>query len=890
MAIPLIPWEPHVFDPAIQAELRRRQINRGMNFVDNNTAVWSKDDDSWNNYRGPMTAWVRVCSNGRGLESMNPPKYGFVFYGGKDFYTGYGFNQGGNNYGPNNQIIGYTPDGVPHIVENDLTDAYPIHVPTPEIERINAVIQKELLRQVSIEWTCFSSKQLEYMTPYFFIPGITMVIEWGWNHFNPLSLLDLTDTDNLKALYNNPYSLYTQNVLDSRGNYEVVFGMVTNFEWSIEGNKIRCRTEVTSKDRIWAGQVVTMKMVEQDQAESNEVGDGNQPNVKVFDDLKRFIDDYIDSFKDFVDNSTNDPEAVIRKVMAPATKNTGPNTGLTDPLKGFIDHVKTFHPNNYVDYLLGAFYGRDEQVKTSQIQQAGFGGQTVTTNIVTSKGFGPGADKEHDFDCQSPRTTLWLNMGMIIEMVNYFCAQLKGFKNQPLFRVDVDDCVIGAHPNLISTDGDILLIPNALAPKFHSGTYGLQEAKDSADYRKNLALASKVTTPQPTKAQVEANAANNVSTPKLIPADYRLRQILWPLDNAIYRDDLNAIINANRFKHPNPKATAPPFEFPFSQDFIDNSDGTPRKYQGLYTGFFKNLYLNIKTFREILDHPGVITYKHVVEQIFTYINSAASDFWQLSLQGSTGRQSTGELATMKIVDDKLTQYTSNGDNTIFTFDYNTADNLFHTINFRPMLSNAQAIRTIYAQTTNANSPKKVVISDKNELLDYGQFKDRLLFSDDQSANKPKVSGFISDSFIHSMATVQSIVPSDKKFFQMTMNLPDGRPNIYRLAIPDAYADILTLILDDNDKTFNPRYTGIMPGIQAEFTIQGIAGLRTFAMFRVRGLPNPYSEENIVFRIVNIKDSIQNGNWQTTITAGVIPLRGYFRSKLGLPVKSQVKGQ
>jgi len=31
------------------------------------------------------------------------------------------------------------------------------------------------------------------MTPYFMSPGVSMFIEWGWNHYNPECLLDLND-------------------------------------------------------------------------------------------------------------------------------------------------------------------------------------------------------------------------------------------------------------------------------------------------------------------------------------------------------------------------------------------------------------------------------------------------------------------------------------------------------------------------------------------------------------------------------------------------------------------------------------------------------------------------------------------------------------------------
>jgi hypothetical protein len=856
MAIPLIPWEPHCFPAEIQAELRRRSTNRGLNYVNNGTAVWSNDEDDWNKYKGPMTSWVRVCSNGAGLPRTNKP--GFVMYGGKDFYTAYGFNKGGKGYEPNNSIIGYTPEGVPHIIENDLVNsAYPIHVAPPDIEKISATIQKELLRRVSIEFTCFSFKQLEYLTPYFLVPGISVVVEWGWNHFNPLSLLNLADTDTLKNIYNNPYPLYTNNILSSRGNYEVVFGIITNFEWSIEGQKIKARIEVTSKDRIWAGQVVNVNMIETDTSQDPDPEDkGKEPtqNIKVIDSVKKFVDSYTDMFKNF-GNQTQSGDAIVSQYL----NNPSPDK---QPLQAFIQHLKEFHPTNYKDYLFGVFFGRDEGTTSSQL-------------------FSKGANVKYDFDLQSPRKNFWINLGLVTEIINFHCSQIKGVKNQPAFRVDVEDCIIGGHPNLISTNGDILLIPNAMAPKVQSGNYGYVQEKKRSDYT-DLMNPSTVDKPFPTAPQLDPT-----SIPvSLTYADYRLKKILFPMGR-VRRDDLNVIINHDRILK---GQSGIPTEFPFSRPFTDNSDGTSRTYQQYYTGFFKNLYINAEEFKRVLNDPAVIRFPDIFSEIFRRINSAASEFWDLKLVGTTGRKANTNLATMKIVDQKLTQYSSNDLSGVFTFDYYAADSLLHGVNFRPMLSNAQAIRTIYAQTN--NTQKQVVISDKNELLDYTNFKDRLFLSDDKAANVEKKTSFNNGSFKISMGRLQSVEPPDKSF-QMTMNSQTSsgvKPVVFRLAIPTANADILTLLLDDNDKIHNPRYIGIMPGIQAEFTIQGIAGLRTFGMFRVRGLPEPYSEENIVFRIVNVQDTVQNGSWTTQIVAGVIPLRGYLRSKLALPAKSQNKGQ
>ena len=148
---------------------------------------------------------------------------------------------------------------------------------------MEVTVQKELFRRAQIEWVCFSWKQLVYMTPYFLVPGITCMIEWGWNHYNVQSLVNLGDRKQLRSLWDNAYPLYTKNILKSNGNYDVVYGIISNFNWSIEGNEIKCTTEITSKDRLYSG-------IAKDNALS--VSDHSDPaKVRLFKSLQDFIND-----------------------------------------------------------------------------------------------------------------------------------------------------------------------------------------------------------------------------------------------------------------------------------------------------------------------------------------------------------------------------------------------------------------------------------------------------------------------------------------------------------------------------------------------------------------------------------------------------------------------
>lgn len=828
MPAPIIPWEPCNIPEEIQAELNRRKVNRSFKYIEGTKGEWSDNTGDWIKYRGTMTPWVRFCSNGYGPEFLDDgvtpvanPKPGFVLFGGKSFYNGYGFSP--NVSGSGDGIIGYTPEGVPHIIDNDLkTSDYPIHVPSPEIEKISVTIQKELFRRASIEWVCFSKKQLEYMTPYFLVPGLTCVLEWGWNHFDPASLIRIDDVDQLKKLNNNPYPLYTQNILQSHGNYDVLFGKITHFEWSMEGNKIKCKTEITSQDRIYAGLVVDANAVDQVKDSA-----GDEVDVKPLDNLTQFVDKVLTQFK------------AVSTTKNPAT---------IPQLSQFIQYIKGHHPTNWKQYVYGVFYGRDME----------------NTSADTIKY----DNKKEDFDRKAPNKELWLNLGLIMEAINYHAAPLKSFKNKEMFRVDIDDCVIGGHPNMISTDGSILLIPNAEAPKYFNGAFGFAASEAGSQSEKDYAVFDTATNPI-IKAIKRVDAETNGKL-----ADYRVYRVCLQR-RGTYRDNLDELIN--RVRYENNLKSQGTFEFPFLNDNALVAGSKP--YPARYSGFLKNLYLNVKCLQDILaNNSDVKTYPQLIEKILDKINEATGNFWDLRLVSGTGRDTlpADEITTMKIVDYRFMS-TSNRGNT-FSFDYFDADSLLLGLGFKPTLSNAQAIRTIYAQTNNPDK-KTTLTNGENELLDY-KFKDRLFLDEDNKYTAPTKPD--TSRFDETMRELQQLAPMAGSY-QMTTKNQNGFVIVRRLCLPSP--DILKLLLDDGDEEKNPKYTGIMPGIQASFTIQGIGGLRTFMMFLVRNLPEPYSNKNIVFRIIDVQESIEPSKWITTITAGVIPLREQIKRRLGINSKT-----
>jgi len=823
MSFHIIPWCTQNVPSELQKEMLRRKNNRSFNYqkIDG----WDKDGGDWEKYKGPMTSWVRVCSNGIGVIENKKP--GFVFVGGKGFYQTYGFKW---NNDENQQILGYTPDGKAHTLEYDkITSQFQIHVPTPEIVRVETLIQKELFRRAWIHWKCFSPKQLEYMTPYFLVPGITMIIEFGWNHFNQNSLIDLTDEDKIaKYFFKNPYPLYNENVLQSNGNYDVVFGTVTNFEWSINGNQIDCMTEVTSKDSLYAG--LSIPTIVLDTKSSTSANSESDVTLNSFSNIRKVCDsNFIKNLKSIASlDNLNQVDSVLSQQQLYQII-----TGGTSPMKN--------------EYWRGIFYGRDQKNMSKSVNNLDY-----KWGNPSDGDFDKGGNQDGD---------VWVNMGFLVELLNRcfpFPDPVLDSLNENFFEVNIDESVIGAHPNHISCDGSILLIPNAYAPKYFYGDLGIKQNGLDGVYA-NQFLDN-------VKGKKTINKKEKNLNDVLWNADYQLTKIFYQ-GTTSHRDNLDYVINANRYLYPTERNF---YSFPFISDetlIVKNREGKFITYNPYFYGYFKDLYFNVNKFINIVSSADVKTYVDVYKKIFEEINKAGGNFWDLALVQNDN------TSKMIVVDKKMLP-AGNDNNKPWYFDYQDSDSIMTGLSFKPKMSDAQAFRVVFGEINNVGS--RTSVKGENDFLDY-QFHDRILIKKNE---KPPTRLTDKNSKMNAFKDeirIQQHFASTHDQYQFTVMVGD-QPFIRRLVLPDP--ELLNMLLDDKDFERNQRYTGIQP-ITVEVSLQGIGGLRIFMSFLIRNLPEPYNHRNVCYRITDVHHTIQDGKWNTIVKAGIIPLRGYIKQKLGI---------
>ena len=863
------PWAPHPIPPWIIKEFTRRQNDIGFEYP---ASVTWDDNGTWQKYKGPLTAWVRVFSNGVGKvseKSNYPEKSGFILQGGYGFDKVYGI--------PNNKnVLGYDAEGnehtldlsndgnlvsFPNSVSNDKRTVQKF-LPVPGITSIDAVIQKERIRKITVNWRCYGYAQLEYMTPYFLSPKISAFVEFGWNHFNPKSLLDLRKSNlkNLKDLFTVSGSvLYDENIRNSFGLYDVTMGIVSGFDFSSQdGITFDCKTEILSKHANYSGVLVN--------GGSKVESDSTKTNVQS-------------SFASYLEKRVTKLPACIK-----LSKN------FFDPLDEQEVESKEFISKDF--YL--------DVNKNKKVEDRFFVGRKNEYGDVQSMN----GMADYDWD-KSDQKDVWVTFGFLVELANLFFKQpidIKPSDVKPfdLYEIDTSDIVIGAHPNLISCDGNVLLIPNKKAPKFNAGIYYSQpDDPEDNDYQKQVGFGNpNIFSSGITKVlKYDDLSPADRTVAKVLKTGIQIRQksersifafgqkvetdVSVGTGGAVIRDDLDSIINRFRYsdkignKNNRRKKLS---ELPGSKSFPrwDSEEPVSKKPIG-YWGNLNDLYVNVKIIIECAKSADTV--EKFYNDLLNKISNAAGKIWDLTVIEDDHK--------LKIVDKKFIQYNNLK---IYQFDIGATNKFIKNVNFTAQLSNVAANQVIASASSNktkSNSANGTINSNQSLQFPYGdrfnlipptpstgsqersgksELIDNNLEVIKQLQRTPQSSTNTNGSYIMSFKIIEKANRA-----QGVVGGAETGWNIVNLVLPNE--TLLLALLNDMDFEKNSNiYGGQQPGFTVEMTLQGISGLRTFQLFSLKNLPSPYSEREIMCQIVDVSHKIEGGNWTTTIKAGIRSIR------------------
>lgn len=837
----IAPFELQPFTSFIREELNRREQDVGFQYTKNDTASWD-DNGDWNTYKGPLRCWVRICSNGIGSEKYGS-KEGFVMGGINGFYKDYGFDPVTN--AKKETVLGYTPSGEEHKIEGEYAvDSTTIskHVPPPGIISVDAVIQKSLYRQVTIKWKCYSKDHLNYLTPYMMTPGVSMFIEWGWNHYNPKCLLNLMDigrpalmkktmddktpgpsgdpddprTDSghgLLGLYTDPL-LQQTHIEQGKGMYELTCGIISSFDFSVQADgSYDCTTEVKSNSFIYSGtQVKSNALASTSTADSQ--GNKKPEPVKS---LKAYIDGQFKEIPKVVLNNLDNNEPLF------------PNSGFPGP------ETRVFIPRNLDT-------SKDPRTKQDN---------------VTKFSFDSGATDD-----------FWITMGLFIDIVNKFCEGTSEKTGAAFSRIDISSSWIGGHKNLISTDGKVLLIPNAVAPNI---------SPDVEDRGKSTLYQT-----PPTQ-----------QTGALPPAKSEADKTLESVFNVAQRQDLNEIINYFRINYGGKQPEQVAF---------------PTASYDYYTGKLENLYVHKDVIIAALQKSETIT--DVLNYVLNKINEAANNMWQFNIIQYGPSNSLLSIIDIKSMSIKRLQDLGGGFRPFLYFFKNRASkNTIISLSMSVKLSDKVATQVLYnspkdnRSTVPISNPFKFTIkdrffkktlddsyltpSDRETLLKQQQNPEKEREREDQKKLIQKEKDVKSGAFVVGIIKKETV-----SLDTLSPEAFDQLPLPSRLALVDPFnfsrtitleqtyirklvltqKDLLNLLVNDQDP-YNMSVNGMpQPDFKVEISLLGIAGLKTFQIFGIDNLPEPY-DKDILFQVNDVKHSLQsNGMWTTTITASLRPVK------------------
>jgi hypothetical protein len=256
--VTVVPWGLHPLERWVVDELEDRAKQYGQN-PDNEL------------YSGPRTAWVRFFSNGKSTLPGARELDGFALLNTEGFNESYGFN-------PNKEIvIGVDAKGQNHTINaatyvaaqfrtgGEVSGSDFPHRPPPGVESVTCELSgtsnsfPNLCRKITVNWKCNSLAQLNYLIPYFLTPRITCLVEWGWNNYDRVSLIDLSDTEYINKVFTDP-ALALRYLKDSGGNYDVGMGFICDYGFRLNDNGgYDCYTTIINANSIIGGEQIKEK-------------------------------------------------------------------------------------------------------------------------------------------------------------------------------------------------------------------------------------------------------------------------------------------------------------------------------------------------------------------------------------------------------------------------------------------------------------------------------------------------------------------------------------------------------------------------------------------------------------------------------------------------------
>lgn len=396
----------------------------------------------------------------------------------------------------------------------------------------------QISREANLQIKCFSLYQLEYLQKYFMEPGYSLCIEWGWNTVGAAK--NLIDTSkgvsgilSAATSTNLDYKTLHQKRVSSQGDYDSYLGFIVGC--SIKGDGETYELSVKMKG---SPSLPTFMQSQAAILKTDESGKVIEP----------------ESVKPFGPSQLKEGGADVANSGPRKFKKMFNNLPAHRQLQAVKDLVDSAHYSQFVNF--------DEYV-LDQITDFNDGSFWTGDNIDVE-----GVDIKKDGFISDKK---FIKMELLVKILNTNGAlqSLKMGSKEVTLQIDISNTVIGAFPNMYSTNANKLIIPGNI-PDF--SVYYLSSAEVTQG------------------------------------------------DNGILTVDGSA---------KNPVDTSTDFG---GVRFVQNTalDSNGLKEKANYWGYLKNLYVNFDVFKSALESKNK-TIREVLTDILNDCSSAVNSFWNFQI-------------------------------------------------------------------------------------------------------------------------------------------------------------------------------------------------------------------------------------------------------------------
>ena len=898
----------------VRAELIRRESNIGLHYTDSGEEAsdeilsqyvlkngkgstgsnihiedfFREENTIHKSYRGPKTSWCRVTSNGIAKNQDGKVMEGFVMHGVDNFNESYGFDSSNTQDAPS--VLGYDVNKKPHtMVEPDFKHRPPPGVTQIESEDMGVATNH---KKTTINFVAWSRSQVDYLDPFFFQPGNSICVEWGWNFYPREALLDVanvgsnpsyakgkdlnggmkTAVNNLRAkdpdyilpkitdwndeqnymyeegtgmvgLWNSALSV-KKHTKKGRGNYSFVLGMISNFSYALRADGgYDCTVEITSVSYLMS-QLENSASASAGTPPSDEDTDAPISKDKNIIDLFNFVDTYL---LEAIEEQDEDPDDSF--------------IGIGNPLADYTSSYDTFKA--------------DTGEKGAKLLKGN--GRYFSFGYASKYDINVSNDKQ--YMAASTDDGRYLTVGWLIDIFNAYFARKSAGTNAKMFEFTVANARCVAHPNIKSLNGDVLLIPNALSPRtnldnFKYSSIGIAGYDDSTNPINNSVAYDKLNKKTNSKATQAFIGA--------VKADKGIGGIN-SLDDALKhspRDDLHKLMTLHRTSEQTKSHEIR--SFPDYED-LDSINGVSSEG---YSGRIQDLYVNYEVVKDAVKNNT--TAHAMLKTILQKMSEAAGGIWDFDLVGEDPDNASN--CVTKIIDRKFTSnniYEIQQKKKAFIFHAHKKNSIVRSMSADVSITGDIAGQVLFEDSENPDSAfyargqhdriLKVAKVTNNDASTLQGAKEK---SDSEIPDATKFIVGIEVDTDEGVKTLEGVTLNDDNEDKLlgggTSVVSGSNDNM----ISDTYVVDVEFVEPNagrakkrTTKDKNPKncikYNMPLDTIELSLEIDGIEGIRLWDMFNCTGVPTKYYM-NGLWRVTNIKHSISDGDWATNITAQFCP--------------------